>query len=539
MNFTDALEIVRSVVTGSMPNEYDGIIVKQLGASNTLDRDRTSNQTHIAISGEQMDMFPYIMADGYFQRGYDDRDEGLKKYFIAQVPLYIYQDNVEHLSGGRTNGIVFTDGRRRVHTSIVRSRRKRQADQVQMSLISMDDPQFIAFRKLLHEDDYLVLLKHKEKLFYDCFGVKEADETSGEPRLLLLNNQFYKLPTNTKVDVGENIIIRDSVMEEGQNQEEPSGAVRKTGAENIILYGVPGAGKSHEIRTHYCSDDRYMERVVFHPDYMYSDFVGQILPRVGKDAKGNDKLEYVFTPGPFTRMLRKAEEDPGHYYYLVIEELNRGNAPAIFGEIFQLLDRKEEEEYPAEEAGESEYGISNYDIAKEVYGDEDHRIRIPSNMYILATMNTADQNIFTLDTAFQRRWVMKPIENRFDKSEHSNDIIAGTEINWGTFATVVNDRIMHMNLDVASSEDKRLGVYFARKRELEADRFPQKALKYLWDDAFRLDRTVIFREDCKSLEEVVAAYEAAEKDKLSAVLNPDVYEEMLAKMGKNNTNDMG
>ena len=79
------------------------------------------------------------------------------------------------------------------------------------------------------------------------------------------------------------------------------------------------------------------ERVVFHPDYTYSDFVGQILPRVVKD-----KLKYVFEPGPFTKMLKKANDDPDNMYYLVIEEINRGNTPAIFGDIFQLLDRNDD-----------------------------------------------------------------------------------------------------------------------------------------------------------------------------------------------------
>lgn len=311
--------------------------------------------------------------------------------------------------------------------------------------------------------------------------------------------------------------------------------VRKTGAENILLYGVPGAGKSHEIKTKYCSDEKYMERVVFHPDYMYSDFVGQILPRVEKDEAGKDKLKYIFTPGPFTKMLKKAENDPENYYYLVIEELNRGNAPAIFGEIFQLLDRKDEDEFPTEEVGESEYGISNYEVAKEVYEDEEHPVRIPSNMYILATMNTADQNVFTLDTAFQRRWNMRQIENNFEKSSHSKDIIAGTEVNWGAFATVINDMVIDINVDMASSEDKRLGTYFAKKKELEVSRFPEKVLKYLWDDAFKMDKTAIFNENCKSLEDVVVTYETATTDKLAAVLRLSVYEKMLSKMQQKDT----
>lgn len=621
MQFKEAEQIVKNIISAVGNKEYDGIIVKRLEASNTLDEGRTTNQTHIAISGEQMNMFPYLMANGYFKCDYDDRDEQLKKYFITQIPLYIYKDNILYLTAGTESGNFFDEIEDRcVHASIIRSRRREQADQVQLSLTTMDDPALVAFRKLLHTGDYLVLLKHKERLFYDCFGIKASDETKGEYHLSALNNKFYKLPTNTKVDIKKLIEIKDLKLENkeftiqelgailremysnaedrmqvasihifgikyGKNivekelrasdiikvsglnesystelqkalnvyrclnknlygvsisggdakEEVKMSSVRKTGAENILLYGVPGAGKSHEIKTKYCSDEKYMERIVFHPDYMYSDFVGQILPRVEKDESGNEKLKYVFTPGPFTKMLKKAENDPNNYYYLVIEELNRGNAPAIFGEIFQLLDRKDEEEFPAEEVGESEYGISNYDVAKEVYEDEEHPVRIPSNMFILATMNTADQNIFTLDTAFQRRWNMRQIENRFDKSEHSKDIIAGTKVNWGAFATVINDMVIEINVDMASSEDKRLGTYFAKKKELEADRFPEKVLKYLWDDAFKMDKTAIFNENCKSLEEVVVTYETATSDKLAAVLKLSIYEKMLSKMHQKDT----
>lgn len=618
MDFAKAIETVKKVIQGHESGEYDGIIVKRLEASNTLDEGRTTNQTHIAISGEQMNMFPYLMADGYFRCNYDERDDQLKKYFITQIPLYIYKDNIDYLSDDEESGIVFEDSEeyRCVHASIVRSRRKEQADQVQLSLTTIDDSDFVTFRRMLHAGDYLVLLKHKEKLLYDCIGIREMDEARGEYHLSALNNKFYKLPTNTKVDVEQLIEIKDSEIENkeftirelgavlremysnaedgmqvasihifgikygkniiekgysasniikeaginesysrelhkaltiykcldkniygisisdgnGKEKEEVSAIRRKTRAENILLYGVPGAGKSHEIKTKYCADERYMERVVFHPDYMYSDFVGQILPRVETDDEGNSRLKYIFTPGPFTKMLKKAEKDPENYYYLVIEEVNRGNAPAIFGEIFQLLDRKDEDEFPLGEAGESEYGISNYDVAKEVYGEEEHQVRIPSNLFILATMNTADQNVFTLDTAFQRRWNMKQIENKFDHSEHSKDIIAGTKIDWGTFATVMNDMIIDMNVDMASSEDKRLGTYFARKKELEASRFPEKVLKYLWDDAFKMDRQAIFHDSCKSLEDVVSIYETAADDKLSAVLRPDVYGKMLSKM---------
>lgn len=302
-------------------------------------------------------------------------------------------------------------------------------------------------------------------------------------------------------------------------------AIRATSATNILLYGVPGAGKSYTIKKDYCSNETYMERVVFHPDYTYSDFVGQILPRVI-----DEKLNYVFTPGPFTKMLKKAENDPTNMYYLVIEEINRGNAPAIFGEIFQLLDRKSEDgNYSSSEIGESEYGISNYDVAKEVYNNPEHQVKIPSNMTVLATMNTADQNVFTLDTAFQRRWNMKQIRNTIT-GDQALSMIKGTNVNWGAFATVINDLVIEINSDIASSEDKRLGAYFIKQEEMDVDKFPEKVLKYLWDDAFKLDKDSIFKEQYKSLEDIINAYKTTEGDKLATVFHEDVYKKMLSKM---------
>lgn len=316
--------------------------------------------------------------------------------------------------------------------------------------------------------------------------------------------------------------IESSNVVENEKQEP-----RVVGAENILLYGVPGVGKSHTIQEEYCDDENRIERVVFHPDYTYSDFVGQILPRVD-----SGQLKYVFTPGPFTKMLEKAWKNPGEKFYLIIEEINRGNAPAIFGEIFQLLDRKEAEshKYPGTEIGESEYGITNYDVATVVYGSAEHTVRVPSNMWILATMNTADQNVFTLDTAFQRRWNMQHIKNDVMAAEHAQVKIEGSDIEWGSFATVINDMVMEISADMASSEDKRLGAYFVKQNELSAKRFPEKALKYLWDDAFKMDKESVFDDKFKSLEDVIETYEHSKEDRLKSVLRLDVYRKMLDKV---------
>lgn len=265
--------------------------------------------------------------------------------------------------------------------------------------------------------------------------------------------------------------------------------------DNILLYGVPGCGKSHAIRTGYCDDERYMERVVFHPDYTYSDFVGQIMP-----ANVDGHISYPFVPGPFTRILKKAEGDREHDYFLVIEEINRGNAPAIFGEVFQLLDRRN---------GISEYGITNADIANEVYHDPRAMVRIPANLFILATMNTADQNVFTLDTAFKRRWTMKCIRNDLGACEYADAPVCGTNITWRVFAKTINDLIIDLGQGRLSSEDKRLGAYFVRESDLaDPAAFAEKVLMYLWNDAFKYDQARVFRAEYRTLEDLIEGFVA-------------------------------
>ena len=357
--------------------------------------------------------------------------------------------------------------------------------------------------------------------------------------------------------------ILESSSDVRDNREEN----RISTGENILLYGVPGSGKSWTIAHEYCNENTKVERLVFHPDYTYAEFVGQILPDVT-----DGEVTYKFTAGPFTSILRDAYQNPNDEYLLIIEEINRGNAPAIFGEIFQLLDRMIEPQvingisYPA---GTSEYEITNRYMAIEIYGDENHKIRIPSNLSIIGTMNTSDQNVFTLDTAFQRRWNMRLIENSFDnvRSSLANAKILDTGVTWQHFCETVNDLILENKNKLASAEDKRLGVYFVHEKDLlpydfdineykkllslECDltitadqkktlkemreifkqnrKFAEKVIKYLWDDAFKFNAQDLFDSYFNSLESVIRHFVFSSGQKRFEIFQQNVRDKLLDK----------
>ena len=135
-----------------------------------------------------------------------------------------------------------------------------------------------------------------------------------------------------------------------------------------------------------------------------------------------------------------------------------------------------------------------------------------------------------MDTAFQRRWIMKHIENDILSAKHAHVCIEGSKIDWGTFATVINEEIISANDGLASSEDKRLGAYFASLKELSVERFPEKVLKYLWDDAFKMDREVVFADGLNSLDTVIESFESSQDDKLKTVLRTNIYAKMIKRM---------
>lgn len=282
---------------------------------------------------------------------------------------------------------------------------------------------------------------------------------------------------------------------------------------NLIVYGTPGCGKSYYVE-HVLLDGYPKEnyiRTTFFADYTNTDFVGQILPIVD-----GDKVTYQFNPGPFTLALAQAIRKPNEKVALVIEELNRGSAPSIFGDIFQLLDRKN---------GISEYPITNINIIDYLNKEFDGQflfkdIKLPSNLFIYATMNTSDQNVFTLDTAFKRRWEFEKLINEFKDDHEFKGMyipsLISLNVTWEELVNAINEYMLELT-DNLNNEDKQIGVYFVDKTgmrkeeaslssEEDTKKFAYKVLEYLWDDVSKFARDKWFKEDIKSLDQLVEEY---------------------------------
>ena len=293
--------------------------------------------------------------------------------------------------------------------------------------------------------------------------------------------------------------------------------------EQIVFYGVPGSGKSYKIDNEktFGASDYQKQKVVFHPDYTNSDFIGQIIPKMNEIVEGETKksvIEYSFKPGPFTTILRRALRDKENQYYLLIEEINRGNAAAIFGDLFQLLDRDDVgwSCSPVNNDDINFYIASEYEFWEDGYSDShpysnesvnhpdgteqfsrNSGIQLPPNLSIYATMNTNDQNVFSLDNAFNRRFLSEYISNKEDyKNEaHRNQFnlkIGETGIYWGNFRNLINKKIIDSGF--INAEDKQLGLFFIKKSRdfdgITQKDFADKVLKYLWHDVFKRDKDI-------------------------------------------------
>ncbi|EPY7705173.1 AAA domain-containing protein [Bacillus paranthracis] len=281
---------------------------------------------------------------------------------------------------------------------------------------------------------------------------------------------------------------------------------------NRIVSGAPGTGKSSILndkakRLFQYTD--HIKRVTFYPRYSYSHFVGSYKPiPMYKETditiyKANmietfeynlePIIDYQFEPGPLIELYCLAKKHPDTDFLLIIEEINRANPAEVFGDFFQLLDRNDQ--------GESKYSITinpaimNY-IKANIFGFNEIEIKIPSNLYIWATMNNGDQGIQPMDTAFKRRWNFEYIG--IDDNEQMivdwelNIKCLGRKVFWNKLRKLINKYL----LSASFSEDKLLGPFFLHKHELEIeDIFTDKILYYLKEDVLRYNPGILFRYD--------------------------------------------
>ena len=292
-----------------------------------------------------------------------------------------------------------------------------------------------------------------------------------------------------------------------------------------IYYGAPGTGKSKAIKDLTFGED--VIRTTFHPDSDYASFVGTYKPIteevVLRDCNGKkviddetkevvkeERIAYKFIPLSFLKAYVEAWKKlgSGKKQYLIIEEINRGNCAQIFGDLFQLLDRNEYgfSDYPIvadkdmQKYLEKEFEgweITNKDKINQLYGEANmvslimkgERLVLPSNLYIWATMNTSDQSLFPIDSAFKRRWDWKYVPIREGRDKETNALLnwyintGNKQYDWWSFISKVNKLIGSLT----NSEDKKLGYFFCKAKdgEIDADLFISKVIFYLWNDVFK------------------------------------------------------
>jgi hypothetical protein len=275
-------------------------------------------------------------------------------------------------------------------------------------------------------------------------------------------------------------------------------------SQNVIYYGSPGTGKS--FRADNDTKGENVQKVTFHPDYDYQSFVGGYKPTMV-----DDKIAYKFVPQIFTKIYIDAwknlvSTEDTKPFYLQIEEINRGNCAEIFGDLFQLLDRNKDGFSKYEVTAEEE--LRKYLEDKTGFGSSEHdgikdgKLRFPSNLKIIATMNTSDQSLFPMDSAFKRRWdwIYVPIDTDCKHSNFTIKLENRKEFGWLSFLKVINEEIF----EITKSQDKQIGNWFIDAQNsgkvISESTFVNKVIFYLWNDVFKDEENTIFKtSDGKSL----------------------------------------
>lgn len=304
----------------------------------------------------------------------------------------------------------------------------------------------------------------------------------------------------------------ETIKEDNSNNLNPSIPHQK------IYFGAPGTGKSYLLNKEVRDLGYKYERVTFHPNYMYGNFIGTFKP-FPKKIGDKEEITYKYVPGVLLRLLIDAFKNPEENYMLVIEEINRANTAAVFGDFFQLLDRNEdgESQYPISTSEElREYlreELKNNISIKAKLGDNFEKIYLPNNLYIWATMNSSDQGSMPLDTAFKRRWNFKYIgidegEKEIEKKYYFK--VDEKRYLWNDFRKKLNEELLKK---CNVPEDKLLGPYFIDKVTLDSSTedelteiITNKVLMYLYEDIGKMYRNALFSSEIKTYSDLCSIF---------------------------------
>jgi len=364
----------------------------------------------------------------------------------------------------------------------------------------------VEFEKL-ENGDRIILLNEKNNSVSTILKVINRDENKVEKELevnppvridsdLIDQDQsFYKTDVNVYNYIYNSLLEKVKNMRGGEMKLDYNSITCKTLDKNIqsLYFGAPGTGKSHNVKELIQEvypnikekENPFIFKTTIYSDYSYYDFVGNLVP-----THNGEKLEYAFKPGIFTQALSKSLNYPEKEIFLVIEEMSRGNIASIFGDIFQLLDRKKD--------GKSDYSINNdlisnflrKPIGEGGEGTNNQKIRLPRNLHILGTVNISDQNVNVIDTAFKRRFDfiysdVTPVKD--DKEKYLNDFsftLGNKEFRWNRFYMSLNELITEW---LELPEDKQIGQFFIKfdnydDNEDKFNAIKNKLLNYLWED---------------------------------------------------------
>lgn len=482
--------------------DFSGYFLKKITLTSSISVDKVSNEYHIAItdSNGAMNFFPVVTSTKYLV----NNATADKKHFYSKVPIIVRKQNLLALYGdlqaranartynlkSTTNEIAsyltdlalkpdlintFTYGTLNIRTG---------TGQHQTEIgTSLDGQDFIKLRCSILPNEYLLFLKKKSVFAYYVYGIT-IDLFQNFTTFFGTHPVFFQDPhDSTPIDLTSILPL----------------PINDNFSRNTIYYGAPGTGKSRKVISVLASiPDEQKEQVAFHPEYDNSSFVGGYKPITEKNSDGVDEIKYKFVPQVFIDIYVKAWKYPANTYVLAIEEINRGNCAEIFGDLFHLLDRKPG--YSITPSNEVRVHLLN-ELGPENNGIKNGKMSLPNNLILLATMNTSDQSLFPMDSAFKRRWSWEylPIiytetdENGSPNESYSYVIKINDSISfkWIDFIKLINNEIKsNQNLGM----DKCIGNYFIKSDtgEITLKEFINKVIFYLWNDVFKDEQNRVF-----------------------------------------------